>query len=82
MSPIDKSSHSLSRILRTSALVICAAVGGLVIVSLVSLALLPVALGLAMLVVWLLAALLIGWGTIEFLALLERWFESDSRFQR
>lgn len=61
---------------------ICTAVGAVVVVSVTSLALIPLLLGAGFIGAWLLAALLLGWAGVEGLAALERWFEGDSRFQR
>ncbi|MDM7954287.1 MAG: glypican [Cyanobium sp. CZS 25K] len=60
----------------------CMAVGAVVLIGLTTLALVPLLLGLGLLAAWLVAALLLGWAGVEGLAALERWMESDQRFQR
>ena len=54
----------------------------MVVIGFTTLALVPLLLSVAVVGAWLLALLLFGWAGIEGLAALERWFESDSRFQR
>ncbi|MEI7665139.1 MAG: glypican [Synechococcaceae cyanobacterium ELA263] len=61
---------------------VCTAVGAVVVIGFTTLALVPLLLSVAVVGAWLLALLLFGWAGIEGLAALERWFESDSRFQR
>jgi hypothetical protein len=45
-------------------------------------ALVPLLLAVGVVAAWVLALLLLAWAGIEGLAALERWFETDSRFQR
>lgn len=54
----------------------------MVVLSAISLTLLPLVMGVGLLVAWILVALLVVWGGIEALAALERWLERDPRFQR
>ncbi len=61
---------------------VCTAVGAVVVIGFTTLALVPLLLTVGVVGAWLLALLLLGWAGIEGLAALERWFESDSRFQR
>jgi hypothetical protein len=63
-------------------LVSCAGVGALVLAGVLVLALAPMLIGLAAVAAWLVASLLLAWLGIEALAALERWLETDSRFQR
>jgi hypothetical protein len=63
-------------------LAVCTVVGALVITLAVSLALIPLVVGVGALVVWLALTLILGWAGIELMAALERWFETDPRFQR
>jgi len=51
--------------------------GGIVV-----LALAPVLIGALAVGIWLGSSLLLAWLGIEALAALERWFETDPRFQR
>lgn len=71
-----------SSALRQGFLLVCAGVGALVLVAGASLALLPLLILGGVIAFWVIAALLVGWGGIEVMAALERWFERDSRFQR
>ena len=68
-------------LLATLALV-CTAVGALVLLGFTTLALIPLLLAVGVVAAWVLALVLFGWAGIEGLAALERWLESDSRFQR
>ena len=61
---------------------VCTAVGAVVVIGFTTLALVPLLVTFGVVGAWLLALLLLGWAGIEGLAALERWFESDSRFQR
>ncbi len=70
------------RPLRAGVLAVCTVVGALVITLAVSLALIPLVVGVGALVVWLALTLILGWAGIELMAALERWFETDPRFQR
>jgi hypothetical protein len=63
-------------------LMVCTAIGALVLVIAVSLAILPLVLAFGLFGVLLVLMLLIGWGGIEGMAALERWLEKDERFQR
>jgi hypothetical protein len=78
---VDKS-FLQRRPLQASALILCSAVGAVVVLGAVSFTLVPLVLGLAVLVGWLVLTLLFGWIGIEALAALERWLENDPRFQR
>jgi len=57
-------------------------VGASLVKSFTTLALVPVLFAVGVVGAWLLALVLLGWAGIEGLAALERWFETDSRFQR
>lgn len=70
------------RPVQATALFFCSAVGAVVVLGGVALALLPVAVGLVGLAVGLLFSLLVAWAGIEGMAALERWFERDSRFHQ
>ena len=70
------------RPLAATALLVCTAVGAVVVIGFTTLALLPVVLGVGVVLAWLMALALLGWAGIEGLAALERWFENDPRFQR
>ena len=61
---------------------VCMAVGVVVVIGFTTLALVPLLLAAGVVATWLLALLLLAWAGIEGLAALERWFETDSRFQR
>ena len=61
---------------------VCTAIGAVVLVISVSLAIVPLVLALGLFAVLLVLMLLIGWGGIEGMAALERWLEKDARFQR
>ena len=74
-------SYLQRRPVQASALILCAGVGAAVVLAAVALAILPVALALVGLVVGLVLMLLVGWVGVEGMAALERWLESDSRFQ-
>jgi len=63
-------------------LMVCTAIGAVVLVIAVSLAIVPLVLALGLFAVLLVLMLLIGWGGIEGMAALERWLENDARFQR
>ena len=71
-----------TRPLRAGVFAVCTVVGALVITLAVSLALVPLVVGVGALLVWLALALILGWAGIELLAALERWLETDPRFQR
>ena len=64
-----------------TALLLCSAVGALVLVAALVLTLVPVVFGLGLLGACLVIALLLGWVAIEAMPALERWLESDARFQ-
>jgi hypothetical protein len=53
-----------------------------VLISITSLAVVPLVLMAGLFMAWFLALLLLGWAGIEGLAALERWFENDPRFHR
>jgi hypothetical protein len=61
---------------------VCSAVGGLVLTGLVALTLLPLLVGLGFLAAWIVAVLLLGWAGIEALAAMERWMENSPRLRR
>jgi len=63
-------------------LIACTGIGALVVLSAVSLALIPMLVGLGVVAFWIVSLVLISWGGIELMAALERWLERDSRFQR
>jgi hypothetical protein len=67
--------------LAASLVLLCAAVGSVVLAGFAALAVIPVVFTLAGLG-WVAALLLLGWAGIEALAALERWFENDPRFHR
>lgn len=60
----------------------CTAIGALVVAGVVVVTLTPVVLGLAALALWLAISLVLAWLGIEAMAALERWLETDPRFQR
>lgn len=68
--------------LAASLVLLCAAVGSIVLAGFAAVALIPVVFTLAVVLGWLGALLLLGWAAIEGLAALERWFENDPRFHR
>lgn len=68
--------------LMLSLVLVCSAVGGLVLTGLVVLTVLPLLVGLGLLAVWVVVVLLLGWAGIEALAALERWMESSPRLRR
>ena len=70
------------RPVQATALFVCSAVGAVVVLGAVALALLPVAVGLVGLAVALVCSLLVAWGAIEGMAVLERWLENDPRFHQ
>lgn len=70
------------RPLSASLLLLAAGVGSIVVIGLLSLALVPVLLGAGLLLCFLVGVVLFSWAGIEGLAALERWIESDPRFQR
>lgn len=61
---------------------LCAAVGSIVLAGFAAVALIPVVFTLVVVIGWLAALVLLGWAAIEGLAALERWFENDPRFHR
>jgi hypothetical protein len=65
-----------------SLVLVCSAIGGLVLTGLVVLTVLPLLVGLGLLAVWVVVVLLLGWAGIEALAALERWLESSPRLRR
>lgn len=65
-----------------SLVLLCAAVGSVVLAAVAAVALIPVVFTLAVALGWVTALLLLGWAGIEALAALERWFENDPRFHR
>ncbi|MFM7265397.1 MAG: glypican [Cyanobium sp.] len=78
MAPITPPKRSLP-----GALVLtCTVVGALVLGGILVLALAPVLIGVLAVGVWLGSSLLLAWLGIEAMAALERWFETDPRFQR
>ena len=68
--------------LPASLALVCMAVGAVVVIGFTTLAMVPLLLGLGLLAAWLVAAFLLGWAGLEGLAAIERWIESDQRFQR
>lgn len=68
--------------LAASLVLLCAAVGSIVLAGFAAVALIPVVFTLAVVLGWVAALLLFGWAAIEALAALERWFENDPRFRR
>lgn len=68
--------------LAASLVLLCAAVGSIVLAGVAAVALIPVVFSLAVVLGWLVALVLGGWAAIEGLAALERWFENDQRFHR
>ncbi|MFN7898763.1 MAG: glypican [Synechococcaceae cyanobacterium] len=68
--------------LQLSLVLVCSAVGGLVLTGLVALTLLPLLVGVGFLAAWIVAVLLLGWAGIEALAAMERWMESSPRLRR
>lgn len=86
MLPAPRSSQS-SRLwkvppLAASLVLLCAAVGSIVLAGIAAVTLIPVVFSLAVVLGWLVALVLGGWAAIEGLAALERWFENDRRFHR
>lgn len=81
---MPRSQPSLMRIppAVASLLLVCTAVGAVVVAIVVSLALIPLLVGAGLVLAWLVGLLLFGWAAIEGLAALERWMERDTRFQR
>lgn len=79
--PVARPGLSL-RPLPASLLLLAAGVGSIVLIGLLSLALVPVLLGAGLLLCFLVGVVLFSWAGIEGLAALERWIESDPRFQR
>lgn len=61
---------------------LCAAVGSIVLAGFAAVALIPVVFTVVVVIGWLAALLLLGWAAIEAMAALERWFENDPRFHR
>ena len=78
VAPLTPSARSLPGALTLA----CTAIGALVLAGVVVLALAPVLIGVLAVGVWLGASLLLAWLGIEAMAALERWFETDRRFQR
>jgi hypothetical protein len=70
------------RPLPASLLLVSAAIGATVLVSLMMLTLVPLVLLVGGLVLWMVVSLLLGWAGIEVLAACERWMERDPRFLR
>ena len=68
--------------LTASLVLLCAAVGSVVLAGFAAVALIPVVFTLVVGLGWVTALLLLGWAGIEALAALERWFENDPRFHR
>ena len=83
-SPRSSGSSRLWKIppLAASLVLLCAAVGSVVLAGVAALAVIPVVFTLAVALGWVAALLLLGWAGIEALAALERWFENDPRFHR
>ena len=63
-------------------LFVCTAVGAVVLLGVVTLTLLPLLVAGAVLLAWAGLTILLVWAGIEGMAVLERWFENDRRFQR
>lgn len=61
---------------------LCAAIGSVVLAGIAAVALIPVVFTVAVALGWVTGLLLLGWAGIELMAALERWFESDARFRR
>ncbi len=70
------------RPLPTALLLLCAGVGACVVGTFFTLTLIPVLMVAGFAVAFLFGALVCAWAGVEALAALERWLESDSRFQR
>jgi len=70
------------RPLPASLLLLATGVGSLVLITMATLALVPVLVSVGLVAALVLAALFCGWAGIEGLAALERWMESDPRFKR
>lgn len=68
--------------LAAALVLLCAAVGSVVLAGIAAVALIPVVFTLAVVLGWVTGLLLLGWAGIEALAALERWFETDPRFHR
>ncbi len=78
---VERSGLSL-RPWSASLLIVCAGVGAMVVISALTLAMVPVLIVSAVVLALLIGALACGWAGIEALAALERWIESDARFHR
>jgi len=78
VAPITPSHRSLPGALTLA----CTVIGAMVLGGIVVLALAPVLIGALAVGIWLGSSLLLAWLGIEALAALERWFETDPRFQR
>lgn len=83
----ERQSAGLSRLWRlpplaASLLLLSAAVGTVVLVGVLAVALVPAVFIGALILGWLVALILLVWAGIEGLAALERWFETDRRFRR
>jgi hypothetical protein len=70
------------RPLPATLLLVSAAIGATILMSLMMLTLVPLVLLVGGLVLWMVVSLLLGWAGIEVLAAGERWMERDPRFQR
>ena len=82
--PSRQAQSGLRRVppLLLSLLLLSAAVGSVVLIGVAAVALVPLLVAALLVAGWLVALVLLGWAAIEALAALERWFESDTRFQR
>lgn len=78
MAPLSSRLRSLPGVLTLT----CTAIGALVVAGVLVVTLTPVVLGLAALALWLAISLVLAWLGIEAMAALERWLETDPRFQR
>ncbi len=82
MSRITPSSPLTLPSLPASLLLISAAIGFFLLVSLTVLTLIPLVVILGGVAVGIVGTLLLAWGAIEGLAAFERWMERDPRFLR
>jgi hypothetical protein len=63
-------------------MLLCAGVGAVVVMTIVTFTLVPVLLAVGLVAALVVGALLCAWAGIEALAALERWMETDQRFHR
>jgi protein-S-isoprenylcysteine O-methyltransferase Ste14 len=63
-------------------MLLCAGVGAVVLMAIVTFTLVPVLVGVGLVLALVVGALLCAWAGIEALAALERWMETDQRFHR